>query len=150
MNEEKNVSERAADRLLSQMEHAKKLYEKAATFENRMKASLVEPIGNMLVRFCYQDEEFATAIERSDKELIAVLGNLVSHVTRDKPALSDAEAYALAVKCYLPAAEVSVSVRVVLPEEADDDLLFLDLPEHTGDTSEQSAMILDLFDTGEV
>lgn len=148
MNEEKNVSERAADKLLSQMERLKKMYEKASTVENRIKGTLVEPVGQMLVKFCYQDEEFATAIERSERDLTDVIGDIAKHVTRDKPALSDAEAYALAVKCYLPAAEVSVSVRVVLPEELDDDLLFLDVPENTGD--EHRAMILDLFDTGEV
>ena len=71
--------------------------------------------------------------------------------SRDKPAISDVEAYATAVKFYFPEAQVSVSFRILLPCEVDDDLLFLDVPALSAETNENGqAMILDLFGTGEV
>ena len=148
MNDNKNISDQASDKLLLEIEKAKKFFTENGTMETRIKREMIDPIGKMLIRFCYQDEEFATAVLRCDLELHQVIKKVMEKVTRDTPAISDAEAYALAVKCYLPAAEVSVSIRVILPEERDSDLLLIGTGIET-DTNESRAMILDLFDTGE-
>jgi hypothetical protein len=68
--------------------------------------------------------------------------------TRDKPMISDVEAYAKAVKFYLPAGEIVCSFRVNLPEERDDDLLDLEVVSPVPEQS--SAIILDVFDVGEI
>lgn len=149
MGDNKNISDQASDKLLCEIENAKKFFPEKGTTETLMKRSMVDPLGQMMIRFCYQDEEFATAVLRSDRELHQVVNEVMKNVTRDHPSLSDAEAYVLAVKCYLPAAEVNVSIRVILPEERDSDLLLIGTGIET-DTNESRAMILDLFDTGEV
>lgn len=146
MTNEKTVSERAAEKLAAQME-AVRQDKSLKNFEATAVKCLCEPIGKMLTRFCYQNEEFALAVERSDGTMLDMLRGIVKMSTRDKPMVSDVEAYAKAVKFYLPAGEVICSFRVNLPEERDDDLLDL---ENVTVPEQSSAIILDLFDTGEV
>ena len=147
---ENTVCERAADKILQEQKTAEKAYEKASTVEMMIRKALTPEIGKMLVKFCYQDEAFAKMIESSDKELIECIKTVALKITRDKPALSDVEAYAEAVRFYIPTAQVSVNFRVVIPNELDDDLLFLDAPDLAESSAEGQAMILDLFGTGEV
>lgn len=146
MSEEKNVQERAAEKVNAEME-AVKQDKGLKGFEATAVKYLCEPIGKMIMKFCYQSEEFALAVERCDRPLIESLREIVKMSTRDKPGVSDVEAYAKAVKFYLPAGEVICSFRVNLPEERDDDLLDLEavaVPE-----AQSSAIILDVFGVGE-
>lgn len=139
--EEKDICTRAADKLREQMEAAKQ--DKGLKgFEATMVKYLCEPIGNILIKFCYQNEEFAQAVERFDKPFVDLLKEICKMSSREKPGVSDVEAYAKAVKFYLPAAEVICSFRVNLPEERDDDLLDL---EAVAVPEQSSAMILDVF-----
>jgi hypothetical protein len=141
--EEKNISDLAADKLRNQMDAV--LQDKGLKgFEATAVKYLCAPIGNMLVKFCYQNEEFAQAVERFDRPLIDLLKDIAKMSTREKPGVSDVEAYAKAVKFYLPAAEVICSFRVNLPEERDDDLLDL---ESFAEPQQSSAIILDVFGT---
>jgi hypothetical protein len=57
------------------------------------------------------------------------------------------EAYAKAVKFYLPAGEIICSFRVNLPEERDEDLI--DLESVAVPDVSSSAIILDIFGTEE-
>lgn len=148
---EKNVCDLAADKLSRELEKAEKCYEKASDAMGRIKKVLAAEVGKMLIRFCYQDEAFAQAVEKHEKDLIDCINEIAKKITRDKPSLSDVEAYAEAVMFYLPGAQVSASFRVTLPNDFDGDLLFLDSSEESVSASEErQAMILDLFDTGEV
>lgn len=145
MTEEKNISDLAADKLAKELERAEKAF-KGSTPIMEIKRALVVPICKMLTKFCYQNEEFAQAVMRCDKELMDNVSELVKDVTRSNPSISDVEAYLRAVRFYLPAAEVTVSFRILLPNEYDDDLL--DLGAEPRDDSGQ-AIILDLLDTRE-
>ena len=139
-----NVADAAADKLTAEMKAAKDKF--AATKQSHLAAiqhALTDPVGNMLIRFCYQDSEVAQAVLRSAKTLAEVIGAITKDISRSNVALSDVEAYARAIKEYLPAAQVSVNFRVLLPNELDDDLALInDVP---GDKTQ--AIILDLFGT---
>ena len=144
--EEKNICDRAVDKLREQMESAKQ--DKGLKgFEATMVKYLVGPIGNMLMKFCYQNEEFAQAVERFDKPFVDLLKEICKMSSREKPGVSDVEAYAKAVKFYLPAAEVICSFRVNLPEERDEDLFDL---EAVAVPEQSSAIILDVFGIGDI
>ena len=145
MLEEKNISDRAADKLSKELERAEKAF-KGSTPMLEIKRTLVGPICKMLTKFCYQDEEFAQAVMRSEKELMDNVADIVKDVTRSNPSLSDVEAYVRAVRFYLPAAEVVCSFRIILPNEYDADLLDLGAEPRPGDGQ---AIILDLLDTRE-
>ena len=145
MTKELNISDLAADKLAKELERAEKAF-KGSTPIMEIKRALVVPICKMLTKFCYQNEEFAQAVMRCDKELMDNVSELVKDVTRSNPSISDVEAYLRAVRFYLPAAEVTVSFRILLPNEYDDD--FLDLGAEPRDDSGQ-AIILDLLDTRE-
>lgn len=144
MELEKTISEAAADKLEAELKTALEA-SKGGGHAMAIKRALLPPIARMLTKFAYQDEEFATAVTRGG-DLLANVNNVVEEITRDKPALSDVEVYAKAVKYYLPAAEVTVSFRITLPNELDADLADINLDA----ASETHAMILDLFDSGEV
>lgn len=139
--QENSVSERAAEKLAAEMEAVKKDTQSKG-FESTAIKYLSEPVGRMMMKFCYQNEEFALAVERCERPFIELLRGIVKLSGRDKPGISDVEAYAQAVKFYLPAGEVSCSFRVSLPEERDDDLIDLEaeIPSESG-----GAIILDLF-----
>ena len=144
--EEKTVCDRAVDKLREQME-ATKQDKGLKGFEATMVKYLVGPIGNMLMKFCYQNEEFAQAVERFDKPFVDLLKEICKMSSREKPGVSDVEAYAKAVKFYLPAAEVICSFRVNLPEERDEDLFDL---EAVAVPEQSSAIILDVFGIGDI
>ena len=105
----------------------------------KMRSSLIEEISRMLTRFCYQDEEFAREVVECKRTVADVVDEITKKVSPDKPQLSDIEAYAAAVQFYIPSAKVTVSFRISIPCELDDDLIGL------GDEESGGAMILDLF-----
>ena len=138
-------AEIAADKLTAEMKAATETFSKNVNSHiDTIRKYLTEPVGNMLIRFCYQDTEVAQAITRSEKTLTDVITVITKDLSRSNPALSDVEAYAAAVKQYLPAAQVNVTFRVLLPNEFDDDLALInDVP----DEDKHHAIILDLFNT---
>ena len=144
---ENNVCEHAAQKIAAEIE-AVKSDKGLKGFEATAVKCLCDPIGKMIMKFCYQNEEFALAVERCERPLIESLREIVKMSTRDKPMISDVEAYAKAVKFYLPAGEIICSFRVNLPEERDDDLLDLEAVMPVPEQS--SAIILDVFDVGEI
>lgn len=137
----------AADKLTAEMQAAKDMFSKNSNSQiDIIRKYLTEPVGNMLIRFCYQDREVAQAVIRSEKTLTDIISAITKDLSRSNPALSDVEAYAAAVKEYLPAAQVTVNFRVLLPNEFDDDLsLINDTPRE----EKKKAIILDLFSTEE-
>ena len=137
-----DVSARAYSKLMAQMTEVER-DKNLKGFEATAVKCLCEPIGRMLMKFCYQNEEFALAVERNEGSLLDLLRGIVKMSTKDKPMVSDVEAYAKAVKFYLPAGEIICSFRVNLPEERDDDLL--DLESVTAKPEQNSAIILDVF-----
>lgn len=144
MNEKNmEVAEIAADKLTDEMRAAKESFSKNVNSHiNTIRKCLTDPVGNMLIRFCYQDTEVAQAVERSSKTLTEVIVSITNDISKSNPALSDVEAYARAVKEYLPAAQVNVTFRVLLPNEFDDDLALInDIPKE----EKQHSIILDLF-----
>lgn len=142
-----NAADVAADKLTAEMQAAK---DKFGAEKNShiaiIQLALTEPVGNMLIRFCYQDTEVAQAVERSSKTLTEVIIAITKGLSRSNVALSDVEAYASAVKEYLPAAQVSVNFRVLLPNELDDDLALIN---NVPKKEKKHAIILDLFDNTE-
>jgi hypothetical protein len=151
-----NVADLATDKLTAEMTAAKDKFAAtkdkfAATKDSHIAAiaaiqhALTDPVGSMLIRFCYQDSEVAQAVHRSTKTLTEVIETITKDLSKSNVALSDVEAYARAVKEYLHAAQVSVNFRVLLPNELDDDLALInDVPREKPQT-----IILDLFGTEE-
>lgn len=137
----------AADKLTAEMQAAKDKF--GADKNSHIAAiqhALTDPVGNMLIRFCYQDTEVAQAVERSVNTLSDVIVSITKDISRSNPALSDVEAYSRAVKAYLPAAQVNVTFRVLLPNEFDDDLALIN---NVPKEEKKHAIILDLFDNAE-
>ncbi len=108
----------------------------------KMRTSLIDEVSRMLIRFCYQNEEFAGEVCRCERTLADAVDALMKNISPDKPQLSDVEAYAAAVQFYIPSAQVTVSFRLTIPTEIDDDLL-----EINDEGAGSHAIILDLFDT---
>ena len=131
-------------------------------------------ICKMLERFCYQSEDFAKAVV--DRR--GTLGECVSGIVGGHwpKGVSDVEAYAEAVKYYMPGAKVRATFRIDAPVEEDNDLLDLNgdisntdgvqddgldgllcdntpeerqVPKSQTDGNSGGAIILDLFGTGE-
>lgn len=123
MGENVNISDRAADKLHKEAEAVSKL--KGTEFQKIALRTLAGPICSMLVRFCYQEEDFAQAVLDHKDKLQTCLEKIVKLSTRDKPVISDLDAYAEAVRFYIPEGKVTMSCRVVIPVERDDDLLDL-------------------------
>ena len=136
MSENKNISDRAADKLLGEAEGVSKL--KGSGFKQIALRTLAGPICSMLVKFCYQDETFAELVLQKKEKLFDCLTAILKLETKEKPLVSDLDAYAEAVRFYVPEGKVTMSCRVVMPV-ADDDLL--DLGIDTEDTG--GAIILD-------
>ena len=146
-DETTSTADIAADKLTAEMQAAKESFSKNVNSHiDTIRKYLTDPVGNMLIRFCYQDQEVAQAVERSEKTLTDVITAITKDLSKSNPALSDVEAYARAVKEYLPAAQVNVNFKVLLPNEFDDDLALInDVPKE----DKKHAIILDLFDTEE-
>ena len=131
-------------------------------------------ICKMLERFCFQSEDFAKAVV--DRR--GTLGECVSGIVGGHwpKGVSDVEAYAEAVKYYMPGAKVRATFRIDAPVEEDSDLLDLNgdisntdgvqddgldglfcdntpeerqVPKSQTDGNSGGAIILDLFGTGE-
>ena len=135
-NINKTAADRAADKLHKEAEAVSKL--KGGGYPTGIMKGLVSPICAMLVKFCYQDEIFAEHVLEKKEGLITCMERIVKLSTRDKPVVSDLDAYAEAVRFYVPEGKVTMSCRVVMPVK-DDDLLDLGIDaEDTG-----GAIILD-------
>ena len=151
--EEKDIGTLAAEKIAAQMKEAteKLKGEKGggvAAARRAIKLVLIEEIGKMISKFCYQNDEFAEAVERYDKTILDVVEEVTKDVDQNNPSLSDVVAYMRAVKCYLSEAEVICSFRINIHKEVDDDLL--DLDSFAVPDEQSGAIILDLFGTGEV
>lgn len=151
--EEKDIGTLAAEKIAAQMKEAteKLKGEKGggvAAARRAIKLVLIEEIGKMISKFCYQNDEFAEAVERYDKTILDVVEEVTKDVDQNNPSLSDVVAYMRAVKCYLSEAEVICSFRINIHKEIDDDLL--DLESFAVPDEQSGAIILDLFGTGEV
>lgn len=105
---------------------------------------LCEQIGKMLVKFCYQSEDFAAAVVERKGDLYACTKEIIDK-RWNKMGVSDVEAYADAVKYYMPGATVRATFRIDAPRETDDDLLFDEPPPAGTDEPAHTAIILDLF-----
>lgn len=123
MSENVNISDRAADKLHKEAEAVSKL--KGTDFKQIAIRTLAGPICSMLVKFCYQERDFAQAVLDHKDKLQTCMEKIVKLSTRDKPVVSDLDAYAEAVRFYIPEGKVTMSCRVVIPVERDDDLLDL-------------------------
>ena len=123
MSENVNISDRAADKLHKEAEAVSKL--KGTDFKQLAIRTLAGPICSMLVKFCYQDEDFAQEIVKTDKKFFDCLLAILKLETKENPLVSDLDAYAEAVRFYIPEGKVTMSCRVVIPVERDDDLLDL-------------------------
>ena len=116
-------ADRAADKLHKEAEAISKI--KGSGYPTRIMRELSGPICSMLVRFCYQEEDFAQAVLNQKDKLQTCLERIVKLSSREKPVVSDLDAYAEAVRFYIPEGKVTMSCRVVIPVERDDDLLDL-------------------------
>lgn len=80
MSENVNISDRAADKLYKEAEAVSKL--KGSGYPTGIMRELSGPICSMLVRFCYQEEDFAQAVlDHKDKLqtcLEKILGGLIA------------------------------------------------------------------------
>ena len=77
-----------------------------------------QPVHDALVSFCAQSEEFAQAVEQSDKSLSDCLATVVKGVGST---LSDIEAYRRAAEFYFPGCEVEMKLSIHMSKyEADE------------------------------
>ncbi len=150
-NVAENMVDRAVAKITEQTEAGKEALKKEkasgglAAAKKAMKIMLIEDLGKMISKFCYQSEEFSSAVEKCDKTLLSVVEEIMKMVDQSKPSLSDVAAYMAAVKAYLPEAEVICSFRINIHKEQDDDLLDLETFAQPADSEGGGAIILDLF-----
>lgn len=147
---DKDIGTIAAEKIAAQIAEAKESLSKdkatgIAAARKAMKLILVAEIGNMVSKFCYQNEEFAEAVNKCDKTILDVVGEVTKDVDQNNPSISDVVAYMRAVKCYLSEAEVICSFRINIHKEVDDDLF--DLESFVAPEEKSSAIILDVFGT---
>lgn len=135
---EKTAADLAAEKLQKEAESIKKI--KGTEFTKTALRHLAEPIASMMVRFVYQEDMFAEAVNRDEKKLIDCLSGILKLGSRENPVVSDLDAYIEAVRYYIPEGKVTMSCRVVIPLERDDDLFDLG----TEDDPEGGAIILEL------
>lgn len=138
-NINQTAADRAADKLQKEAEAVSKL--KGSGYPTGIMRELSGPICSMLVRFCYQEEDFAQAVLNHKDKLQTCLERIVKLSSREKPVVSDLDAYIEAVRFYIPEGKVTMSCRVVIPVERDDDLLDLGTVD---DDPEDGAIILEL------
>ena len=135
---EATVADRAADKLHEEASVAKGA--KGRGYPIAIIREMVGPVCSMLVRFCYQDERFANAVLDQKQKLYDCMEKIVKLSTREKPVVSDLDAYAEAVRFYIPEGKVSMSCRVFIKAERDDDLFDLGVE----DEGEGEGVILEL------
>ena len=138
-NINQTAADRAADKLQKEAEAVSKL--KGSGYPTGIMRELSGQICSMLVRFCYQEEDFAQAVLNQKDKLQTCLERIVKLSSREKPVVSDLDAYAEAVRFYIPEGKVTMSCRVVIPVARDDDLLDLGTVD---DDPEDGAIILEL------
>ncbi|MBE6586495.1 MAG: hypothetical protein E7645_08295 [Ruminococcaceae bacterium] len=138
-NINQTAADRAADKLHKEAEAVSKL--KGSGYPIGIMRELSGPICSMLVRFCYQEEDFAQSVLNQKDKLQTCLERIVKLSSREKPVVSDLDAYAEAVRFYIPEGKVTMSCRVVIPVVRDDDLLDLGTVD---DDPEDGAIILEL------
>lgn len=138
-NINQTAADRAADKLHKEAEAVSKI--KGSGYPTGIMRELSGPICSMLVRFCYQEEDFAQAVLNHKDKLQTCLERIVKLSSREKPVVSDLDAYAEAVRFYIPEGKVTMSCRVVIPVERDDDLFDLGTVD---DDPEDGAIILEL------
>lgn len=112
-----SVQEAAAARL--EKEFTEIGQKKATGGREAMLRYMAKPVGEMLERFCWQSEDFAAAVAERKATLRDCLSAILSGATYG---ISDVEAYAAAVKFYMPGAKVRATFRVDAPVETDFDL----------------------------
>ena len=145
-----NVSDRAVEKLSAELKAGKEQLakEKAsggiALAKKEMKKVMIDDLCRMLTKFCYQNEEFADAVVKSEKTLLSIIEDIMKLVDPTHPGVSDVTAYMTAVKAYLSEAEVICSFRINIHKEQDDDLLDLESFAQP-DEAQSGAIILDLF-----
>lgn len=137
--EEKTTADRAVEKLQKEADAIKK--RGGVGFQSVAMRSLAGPISSMLVKFCYQDELFAEKVEGTDKKLFDCLADIIKLTSRDKPMISDLDAYIKAVQFYFPEGKVTMSCRIVIPVERDDDLFDMGVED---EETEGEAIILEL------
>lgn len=120
---EGSTADRAADKLQKEAEAVAKM--KGSGYPEGIMKELAGPICSMLVRFCYQEEAFAEAVMAQGKKFSDCMAGIIKLSTREKPVVSDLDAYKEAVRFYIPEGKVTMSCRVVVPVERDDDLFDL-------------------------
>lgn len=138
-NMEKTAADRAAEKLQAESKAIRAT--KGSAFEQVAIRNLANPITEMLVRFVYQEEIFAEAVNKSDKKLVDCIISIIKLGSREKPVVSDLDAYAEAVRFYIPEGKVTMSCRVVIPIVRDDDLFDLGAID---DDPQDGAIILEL------
>lgn len=138
-NINQTAADRAADKLHKEAEAVSKL--KGSGYPTGIMRELSGPICSMLVRFCYQEEDFAQSVLNQKDKLQTCLERIVKLSSREKPVVSDLDAYAESVRFYIPEGKVTMSCRVVIPVVRDDDLLDLGTVD---DDPEDGAIILEL------
>ncbi len=148
--EERNVCDIAVEKLTAELKAGKEQLSKEkassglALAKKEMKKIMIDDLCRMLTKFCYQNEEFAEAVEKSDRTLLSIVEDIMKLVSPTNPGITDVTAYMTAVKAYLSEAEVICSFRINIHKEQDDDLL--DLESFAQPAEAQSgAIILDLF-----
>ena len=148
----RDVMTKAVDKLTAELEEIKKIKpNNARDYENVKLTVLGPPVCEMLMRFVYQSELFAEAVADCTKTLIDCLKEAARIITKDNPNVDGTLIYAAAVKFYLPRGEIRCSFRIEVPSEVDDDLFDVNMAASELKAKEKnSAIILDLFDTGEV
>lgn len=137
--EEKTTADRAVEKLQKEADAIKT--RTGVGFQHIAMRSLAGPVSSMLVKFCYQDELFAEKVEGTDKKLFDCLAEIIKLTSRDKPMISDLDAYIKAVQFYFPEGKVTMSCRIVIPVERDDDLFDLGVED---EDTEGEAIILEL------
>ena len=106
---EESIADRAADKLQMEAEAVAKL--KGSGYPNGIMRELAGPICSMLVRFCYQETAFAEAVMVKDKNFSDCMEGIIKLSTREKPVVSDLDAYKEAVSFYIPEGKVTMSCR---------------------------------------
>ncbi len=124
---ENTVADRAADKLYKEAEAVSNL--KGSEFKQIALRTLAGPICSMLVRFCYQEEDFAQEVLKKDKKFFDCLNAILKLETKENPLVSDLNSYTEAALFYAPEWKVIMSCRVVKPVK-DDDLLDLGAIDH--------------------
>lgn len=79
---------------------------------DRYGRAMLEDVHKALVSFCEQEEEFAQAIVQSEKNLNDCMQTISRMIVGN--AISDLEAFRLAVDYYFPGAEIQYNMRINL------------------------------------